>query len=154
MSLIATSKNSIITINSVLLSAPRILSGFSNENIIMIPNMEIVKSTMGNDGLISRAVVAKILTGSFHFFPASPSLSLIYDIQTAVYLSGVPFVGSLNVIFPSLATVFNFVDFSIESGPKGLEAADELKSVEIKWSSQLPNKSSLGSLATTIIGAL
>lgn len=153
MSLVATSKNSVITFSS-LVTGIKLLTGFSNENILVLPDVEIVKSTMGNDGLLSRAVIAKKMEGSFSFFPGSPSLDTIFTIQQAVYLSGVPIVGILNVVFPSLGKSFNYIDFSFESGTKGLEAADELKPVTIKWSSQLPNYSSIGAIATTVLGLL
>lgn len=153
MSLVATSKNSVITFSS-LVTGIKLLSGFSNENILVIPDVDIVKSTMGCDGLLSRSVTAKMLEGSFSFFPGSPSLDLIYNIQQAVYLSGVPIVGNLNVVFPSLGKMFNYLDFSFASAAKGLEAGDELKPVTIKYSSQLPNYSSIGAIATTALGLI
>lgn len=153
MSLVATSKNSVITFSSVL-TGIKLLTGFSNENILVIPDVDIVKSTMGCDGLLSRSLTAKKIEGSFSFFPGSPSLGLIYQIQNAVYLSGVPLVGILNVVFPSLGTAFNYIDFSFESAAKGLEAADELKPVTIKWSSQIPSYASIGSVAQTVLGSI
>jgi hypothetical protein len=153
MSLIATSKNAVITFSSVI-TGVKLLTGFSNENILVIPDVDIVKTTMGCDGLLNRALVAKKVEGNFSFFPGSPALDFIYTVQQAVYLSGVPVVGNLNVVFPSLGKLFNFLDFSFESAAKGLEAADELKPVTIKWSSQLPNYSSIGAIATTALGLL
>ena len=153
MSLVATAKNSVITFSS-LATGIKLLTGFSNENILVIPDVDIVKSTMGNDGLLSRSLVAKKVEGSFSFFPGSPAIDFIYTIQQAAYLSGVPVVGNLNVVFPSLGKLFNYLDFSFESGAKGIEAGDELKPVTIKWSSQLPNYSSIGAIATTTLGLI
>lgn len=153
MSLIATSKNSVITFNSIL-TGVELLTGFSNENILVIPDVDIVKTTMGCDGLLSRSLVARMADGSFSFFPGSPSLDFIYTVQQAVYLSGVPLVGSVNVVFPSIGKVFNYLDFSFVSAAKGIDAGDELKPVTIKWSSQLPNYSSIGAIATTVLGLL
>lgn len=153
MSLVATAKNSVIVFISPV-TGVKLLTGFSNENIIVIPDIDIVKSTIGCDGLLSRALVAKKAEGSFSFFPGSPSIDTIYTIQQAAYLSGVPIVGVLNVTFPSLGKNFSYIDFAFESGAKGLEAADELKPVTIKWSSQLPNYSSIGAIATTALGLL
>lgn len=153
MGLIATSKNSVISFQSVV-TGIKLLTGFSNENIIVVPDVDIVKSTMGCDGALSRAAVAKKLEGSLSFFPGSPSLDFIYTIQQAVYVSGVPVVGILSVIFPTLGKSFTYPDFSFESGAKGLEAADELKPVTIKFSSQLPNYSSIGAIASSVIGLL
>lgn len=153
MSLVATAKNSVITFNS-LVTGVKLFTGFSNENIIVIPDVEIVKTTMGNDGQLSRSLVAKKIEGSLSFFPGSPSLELIYQIQNAAYLSGVPVVGILNVTFPSLLKSFNYLDFSFESAAKGLEAADELKPVTIKFSSQIPGFASLGAIASTVLGVI
>ena len=153
MSLNATAKNSVITFLSAVTGA-KLLTGFSNENIITVPDIEIVKSTMGCDGLINRALVAKKAEGTLSFFPASPAIEFIYTMQQAAYLSGVPVVGILNVTFPSLAKSFNYIDFAFESGTKGFEAADEIKPISIKWSSQMPGFASLGAIATTGLGLL
>jgi hypothetical protein len=150
--LIATSKNSIITFTSVLTGAPKLLVGFANDNILEIPDVEIVKSTMGCDGTLQKAVVAKKIDGSFTFWSGSPAMAFIYRLQQAVYNTGLVANGSLNVIIPSLAVSFTYPDFSFDSAPKGFELADEVKAVKIKWSAQLPNYASLGAAASTIIG--
>lgn len=150
MTLLATSKNAVIQFTSVI-TGTLTLGGFSNENILAIPDVEIVKTTMGNDGALNRSVVAKHIQGSFSFFPDSPSLLKIYTIQQAVYLSGLPINGVLTVLFPTSAKVFTYVDFSIESAPKGVEASEEQKPITIKWSSLLPNYAGLGAIVNEII---
>lgn len=150
--LIATSKNSIITFTSVLTGPPKLLTGFANDNIMEIPDVDIIKATMGADGTLQKSVVAKKLEGSFMFWSGSPALNFIYRLQTAVYNTGLVVNGTLNVIIPSLGVSFSYPDFSFDSAPKGFELADEVKAVKIKWSSQLPNYASLGAAASTIIG--
>jgi hypothetical protein len=152
MAYIATSKNAVITFTSVLTGPPHVLEGFSSENILAIPDVDIIKSTMGCDGVINRAVVAKKVEGTFSFWSASPSVAFIYQVQQASYLAGFPVNGILNVFFTSLGVSFTYPDFCFESGPKGFEAADELKAVSIKWSSQLPNYASLGAVVTQLAG--
>lgn len=153
MSLIATSKNAVLIYTSAITGVKK-LSGFSNENIIVIPDVDMIKTTIGNDGLISRSVIPAKISGSFSFFPGSPSLEFIYNLQQGVYATGVVLNGALNVVFPSLGKAWVYVDFAFESANKGIEAADEAKPVTIKWSSLLPNYSSIGALAETIIGVL
>lgn len=153
MSLIATSKNSVIQFTS-LITGTITLSGFANENVLAIPDIDIVKSTMGNDGYINRSVVAKKLDGSFTFFPDSPSLLKIQTIQQAVYVSGLPINGILTVLFPTSGKVFTYIDFSIISGTKGNEASDEQKPVTIKWDSQLPNYAGLGAVVGQAIALI
>lgn len=145
MSLIATSKNSVIQFRSAL-TGTLTLGGFSNENILAIPDVDIVKSTIGNDGIINRSVVAKKVEGSFSFFSNSDSLQNIYTIQQAVYLTGLPISGILSVLFPTSGKVYTYLDFSFLSGAKGIEAADEQKPVTIKWDAQLPNYAGLGAV--------
>ncbi len=156
MSLLATSKNIVVVFNSPIISIPHVFTGFSNTGILQIPDVDIVKSTMGCDGYINRAVIATLLKGSFDLWPASPSLGFIQSYQNLVNETGFTAGGTLTVTFPSLATIFTYTDFAFESGAKGLEAAEEAKPVKINWSSQLPNRSSLGTaiaLATEFSGA-
>ena len=153
MSLIATSKNSVIQFTS-LITGTLTLGGFSNENILAIPDVDIVKSTMGNDGYINRSVVAKKLDGSFSFFPDSPSLLAIQTIQQAVYLSGLPINGILTVLFPTSGKVYTYVDFTLVSATKGNEASEEQKPVTIKWDSQLPNYAGLGAVIGQVIALI
>jgi len=149
---IATSKNAIITFTSVLTGPPKLLTGFANDNILEIPDVDIVKSTMGCDGFLQKSVMAKKVEGSFIFWSGSPAMTFIYRLQQAVYNTGFVVNGNLNVIIPSLAVSFTYPDFSFDSGPKGFELADEVKPIKIKWSAQLPNYASLGAAAATIIG--
>lgn len=150
--LIATSKNSIITFTSILTGPPKLLTGFANDNILAIPDVDIIKATMGCDGVLQKSVVAKKLDGDFTFWSGSPAVSFIYRLQQAVYNTGFVVMGNLNVIIPSEGISFTYPDFSFDSAPKGFELADEVKAVKIKWSSQLPNYASLGAAAATIIG--
>ena len=154
MTYIVTAKNSIITFSSALTGTPQIFQGFSSENIMVIPDVDILKSTIGLDGQLARSVIAKKIEGNFSFFAGSPTLSFIYQVQQAVYLSGVPLLGVLTVAMPGLATSFTFPDFTFESGPKGFELADEVKPVTIKWSSLMPNYASLGAIAAPALGAI
>lgn len=149
---IATSKNAIITFTSVLTGPPKLLVGFANDNILEIPDIEIVKSTMGCDGFLQKAVVAKKVEGSFTFWSGSPAMTFIYRLQQAVYNTGFVVNGNLNVIIESLGVSFTYPDFSFDSAPKGFELGDEVKAVKVKWSSQLPNYASLGAAAASIIG--
>jgi len=153
MGYLATSKNAVISFTSAI-TGTTTFTGFSDENILSIPDVDVIKSKMGCDGILSRSVVAKKLNASFSFHPGSPSLLKIYQWQQAAYLSGIPIVGILTVALESIGQAYVFLDCSFESGAKGLEAADELKSVTIKWSSQLPNLSSLGAIAQTALGAV
>jgi hypothetical protein len=149
---IATSKNSIITFTSVLTGPPKLLTGFANDYIMEVPDVDIVKTTMGCDSFLNRAVIAKKTEGSFNFWAGSPAITFIYRLQQAVYNTGFVVNGTLNVVIPSLAVYFTYPDFCFESGPKGFELADEVKPIKIKWSSQLPNYASLGAAAAGIIG--
>jgi hypothetical protein len=154
MTYIVTAKNSIIAITSTLLPTPLVLQGFSSENILAIPDVDIIKSTIGLDGQLARSVTAKQIEGSFSFFAGSPSLTAFYQIQQAVYISGIPFVGTMSVTLLGLAQGFTFPEFTIISAPKGFELADEVKPVTIKWSCLMPNYASLGAIAAPILGAL
>lgn len=149
---IATSKNAIITFTSAVTGPPKLLTGFANDYIMEIPDVDIVKSTMGCDSFLQRSVMAKKVEGSFNFWSGSPALTFIYRLQTAVYGTGFVVNGTLNVVIESLGVYFTYPDFAFESGPKGFELADEVKAVKIKWSSQLPNYATLGAAAATIIG--
>lgn len=150
MALIATSKNSVIQFTSAI-TGTLTLGGFSSENILAISDVEIVKTTIGNDGQLNRSVVVKHIQGSFSFFPDSPSLLKIQTIQQAVYLSGLPINGILTILFPTSAKVFTYPEFSIESALKGVEASDEQKPVTVKWSSLLPNYAGLGAIVNEVI---
>lgn len=149
---IATSKNTIITYSSTLTGPPKLLTGFASDYIMEIPDIDIIKTTMGCDGFLNRAVTAKKAEGSFNFWSGSPAISFIYRLQAAIYATGFPVNGMLNVIIPTLAISFAYPDFCFESAAKGFELADEIKAVKVKWSSQLPNYASLGAAAATIIG--
>lgn len=154
MSYIITAKNSIITFSSLLIATPKLFSGFSSENIMVIEDTDIVKSMIGLDGTVARSVMAKMMRGSFSFYAGSPTLSFIYETQQASYISGIPLTGTLNVVIPGLATVFTYPDFCFESAPKGFELGEEVKPVSIKWSSAMPNYASLGTIATAAISTL
>lgn len=153
--LVGTSKNSALVFTPYLdPSGSILLTGFANENIIAVPDVEIVKSTMGNDGIRQVAVVAKQIEGSFVFWANSPSLEAIYNLQNGVYLDGIPVQGVLSVVFPSLVKSFSYSDFTFMSAPKGYEAADEVKPQTIKWSSLIPAKSSFGAAVSLVASLL
>ncbi len=153
--LTGTAKNcSIVFVPNIDPLASFILTGFANENIITIPDVDIVKSTMGNDGTRQLSVVAKQIEGDFNFWANSPALSKIYDIQTGVYLLGEYLAGTLTVVFPTLVKAFSYPNMVFLSAPKGLEAADEVKPVKIKWASDLPGIASFGAAASLLAGLI
>lgn len=152
MALLGTSKNLIVTFFSEF-TPPHIFTGFSSENIMDIPDVDIIKSTMGCDGAMQWSVVAKKVEGQFSLYAGSPSVPFVYGIMKNVYRLGIPLAGTLTVEIPSLVRMFTFREFTFVSGPRGLSAGDEMKPVTIKWVSQLPDEAGLGAIAETLIGA-
>lgn len=151
--LIATSKNAIITYQSIPTGLIK-LEGFSTDHIIAINDADIIDYSVGNDGYANVGVKATKMEGSFSFFANSPSLNKIDTLQSVSYLSGQPNNGILSVIFPSLLKQFVYVDFVFLSAPKGIEGKDIAQPRTIKWASQVPNVSIVSAALQTVVGLL
>jgi len=136
--LIATSKNAILTFTPYVDPAAAIqFQEFSEEFILDLSDVDVVETKVGNDGIFQASVVATKMEGSFSFMPTSDTLANIQILQTAVYLSGIPVSGILQVKLPSANKNFIYRDFTIVSGIIGIPLKKEADPVKIKWSSQL-----------------